>query len=196
MKHIHHIIPKHMGGTDDPSNLVELTIEEHAEAHRLLYEQHGHWQDKVAWQGLLGLIPNQLILQEMYAARKGKGNHMYGKPCYYKMTDEQKQQWKDNISKALKGRKQTKEWVEKRIPWKGNGAKNPRFGKEPWNKGKKGLQKQDISQLLKKSKPLIFANNVYISLNEAEKLTGISSYKISKNCNFITPEEYLKATSK
>ena len=36
--HKHHIIPKHMGGTDDPSNLIELTIEEHAEAHRKLFE--------------------------------------------------------------------------------------------------------------------------------------------------------------
>ena len=26
MKHKHHIIPKHKGGTDDPSNLVELTV--------------------------------------------------------------------------------------------------------------------------------------------------------------------------
>ena len=34
--HIHHIIPKHLGGTDDPSNLIKLTIEEHAEAHRIL----------------------------------------------------------------------------------------------------------------------------------------------------------------
>lgn len=31
MKHKHHIIPKHMGGT----------IEEHAEAHRQLYEKYG-----------------------------------------------------------------------------------------------------------------------------------------------------------
>jgi hypothetical protein len=28
--HKHHIIPKHAGGTNDPSNLIELTIEEHA----------------------------------------------------------------------------------------------------------------------------------------------------------------------
>ena len=40
MKHTHHIIPKHVGGTDDPSNLIEHSIEEHAEAHRLLYKQH------------------------------------------------------------------------------------------------------------------------------------------------------------
>lgn len=58
MLHKHHIIPKHLGGTDDPSNLVELTVEEHAEAHRLLYEQHGRWQDYVAWQGLAQLDAN------------------------------------------------------------------------------------------------------------------------------------------
>lgn len=45
-----------MGGTDEPSNIVELSIEEHAEAHRLLYEKHGYWQDMLAWKGLLGLI--------------------------------------------------------------------------------------------------------------------------------------------
>jgi len=55
MKHKHHIIPRHMGGTDDPANLVELTPIEHAEAHKVLYEQHGRWQDYVAWQGLVKL---------------------------------------------------------------------------------------------------------------------------------------------
>ena len=45
-----------MGGSDDPSNIVELTIEEHASAHKILYEQHGHWQDMIAWKGLLGLL--------------------------------------------------------------------------------------------------------------------------------------------
>lgn len=42
--HKHHVIPKHMGGTDHPSNLVTLTVEEHAEAHRILWEKYGHWQ--------------------------------------------------------------------------------------------------------------------------------------------------------
>ena len=56
MRHKHHITPKHMGGTDGPSNLVTLTIEEHAEAHRILFEHHGHWQDEVAWKTLSGQI--------------------------------------------------------------------------------------------------------------------------------------------
>ena len=41
-----------MGGTDDPSNLVLLTVEEHASAHKLLYEQYGREQDRIAWMAL------------------------------------------------------------------------------------------------------------------------------------------------
>ena len=63
--HKHHIVPRHMGGTDDPSNLVELTIEEHAEAHRKLFEEHGRWQDEVAWKGLSGMICREDIIKEI-----------------------------------------------------------------------------------------------------------------------------------
>ena len=56
IKHKHHIIPKHAGGTDDITNIVELSIEEHAEAHKKLYDEHGRWQDLVAWQTLSGQI--------------------------------------------------------------------------------------------------------------------------------------------
>lgn len=65
MKHKHHIIPKHMGGTDDSDNLVELTIEDHAEAHRLLYEKYGKWQDRLAWKALSGQIGKEEIIKEL-----------------------------------------------------------------------------------------------------------------------------------
>jgi len=54
--HWHHILPRHAGGSNSPSNLVQLTVAEHAEAHRILYEMHGRWQDKVAWRFLSGQI--------------------------------------------------------------------------------------------------------------------------------------------
>lgn len=54
MKHKHHIIPKHMGGSDDPSNLIELTVEEHSQAHLRLYEQHGKKEDLCAYYMLSG----------------------------------------------------------------------------------------------------------------------------------------------
>ena len=54
--HVHHIIPKHSGGSDDPNNLVKLTIEEHANAHKLLWENAGNKLDYIAWQALSGQI--------------------------------------------------------------------------------------------------------------------------------------------
>lgn len=73
MKHLHHILPKYLGGTDDPQNLIELTVEEHAEAHRLLYEEHGNWQDYCAWQALSGRIGKEEILRmKQGMANKGR----------------------------------------------------------------------------------------------------------------------------
>jgi len=78
VKHIHHKVPKYLGGTDDPENLIELTVEEHAEAHRILYEQHGRWEDRLAWLGLSGLISKEQRVKEMLseAGKRGaaKGN--------------------------------------------------------------------------------------------------------------------------
>ena len=36
----HHIIPRCLGGTDDPLNLVDLTPEEHYVAHQLLVKMY------------------------------------------------------------------------------------------------------------------------------------------------------------
>lgn len=63
--HLHHIVPKHMGGTDESSNLVKLTVEEHAEAHRVLWETHGKPQDYWAWQGLSGLADKAEIVRNI-----------------------------------------------------------------------------------------------------------------------------------
>jgi hypothetical protein len=54
LMHNHHIVPKHAGGTNDPSNLMRVTIPEHAEAHRVLWETTGSIKDKMAWLMLSG----------------------------------------------------------------------------------------------------------------------------------------------
>ena len=84
MLHKHHIIPRHAGGTDDPSNIVELSPAEHAEAHRLLYEQYGRWQDYVAWQGLAKLATKEehvkLLLSEAGKKGSAKSNRRWTDP--------------------------------------------------------------------------------------------------------------------
>ena len=60
--HTHHIVPKHAGGTDDPSNLVRVTVEEHAELHFARYLQHGAMGDWLAYHALSGQIENQELL--------------------------------------------------------------------------------------------------------------------------------------
>jgi hypothetical protein len=54
LKHRHHIIPRHMGGTDDDRNIIEVTVEEHAELHRRLYMAFELLEDKLAWKMLEG----------------------------------------------------------------------------------------------------------------------------------------------
>lgn len=80
--HSHHIIPQHAGGSNDPDNLVELTVAEHAEAHKILYEQYGRLEDKLAWKGLAGLISTADIVHTLQSeGMRGDKNPMYGKPA-------------------------------------------------------------------------------------------------------------------
>ena len=103
MKHIHHIIPKHMGGTDDPSNLINLSIEEHAKAHKVLWEQNGKWEDYYAWQGLAGIIPKQELIREIQrVANTGKF-----------MSPETR----EKIRQANLGKKHKPETIEKNRKW-------------------------------------------------------------------------------
>jgi hypothetical protein len=126
IKHKHHIIPRHAGGSDDPSNLIELTIEQHAEAHRILYEECGRNEDKWAWLGLSGQIGKDEILRQIAMSQKGKKKpeghgekvsafrktFKYSEESKKKMSDAKKgkiltAEHKDRISNGLIGKKNT-----------------------------------------------------------------------------------------
>ena len=135
IKHKHHIIPKHAGGSDEPENLIELTIAEHAEAHRLLYEEHGRWQDKIAWEMLSGQIgKEQAVLEAKGAANRGRKRTPEQceriKEAARKRVERQRldgtfDRAKIKQSKAMTGKKKSKEaidaWRESRMnngkPW-------------------------------------------------------------------------------
>lgn len=101
--HKHHIIPRHVGGSNDATNIVELTIEEHAEAHRLLYEQYNRQEDYLAWKGLTGLIGKDEMINakcSLNSSRPGSLNPFYGK----KHSEETKRK----ISEKRKGHSDNK----------------------------------------------------------------------------------------
>jgi hypothetical protein len=86
-----------MGGTDDSSNLLKLTVEEHAEAHKILYEKYGHWQDYSAWKGLSKQMTHLETIR--YVQRMS----MLGKKAWNKgipNTNQQKQKISEKLSKT------------------------------------------------------------------------------------------------
>lgn len=148
IKHRHHIIPRHVGGTDDPSNLVELTVEEHAREHYILWNQHGRWQDKVAWQALSGMVDKTEVIHRVLSESNKRS---WKDPTYRKIRSEiiskrNKKLWTDPVyrktqienllkmqstgilaaqtKKARQKRKDTLKAIEHN-----KGSKNPMFGK-------------------------------------------------------------------
>jgi hypothetical protein len=137
-----------MGGTDDLSNLIELTVEEHAEAHRKLWEQYGNIKDYCAWKGLEGTIGKEEIVrllmdptgrvhteetkQKMSEAHKGKPKHTEEskeKLRQFRTGMKLSEEHKSKISKGLEGNtnmvgRKLSEDTKKKISEAGKGNKN------------------------------------------------------------------------
>jgi hypothetical protein len=140
MKHLHHIIPKHAGGTDEPSNLIELTVEEHAREHYLLWNQYGRWQDKVAWKGLYEMIDKQDVIanirNEMWQSSSHREMFSHIMKQVWKREDyRQRQLQMSNVSQPIatlastspesrQKRKKTLQEINHQ-----QGSKNSQFGK-------------------------------------------------------------------
>ena len=100
MKHLHHIKPKHRGGTDD-DGVVEVSITCHAMFHWCEWKLHGHKEDYIAWKFLSGSHPggwNEGHDRPEHSKRmSGEGNPMFGvrgkdHPSYgHTQTQEQKE---------------------------------------------------------------------------------------------------------
>jgi hypothetical protein len=158
MKHKHHIVPRHMGGSDDSSNLVELTVEEHAEAHKKLWEQYGNIKDYCAWKGLEGTIGKEEIIRllmdptgrvhteetknKISQSHKGKQKHTEEskeKLRQFRTGMKLSEEHKAKISKGLEGNtimvgRKLSEDAKKKISEAGmgnkNASKNPNVSEE------------------------------------------------------------------
>jgi hypothetical protein len=74
MKHNHHLIPKHLGGTNNPSNIVEgVSVIRHAMFHFANWQLWGSEGDLIAYRALSGSIGKEEIIEMVlsFAGKKG-----------------------------------------------------------------------------------------------------------------------------
>lgn len=156
--HKHHIIPRHMGGSDDPDNLVEVTVERHALLHKQLWEDLGYEEDYIAWRCLSGQISSQEAIREAVklSAKKRKGVKRGPLP----------EKTKQNISASKKGRKinypknrKSRSAEDKKIVSdKMTGSKNHFYGKKHTEETRKKISEVvKKKNLLKTKNPAIMA---------------------------------------
>jgi hypothetical protein len=95
-----------MGGTDDPSNLIELSVEEHAEAHKKLYEEHGNELDKIAYEALSGMIGQEEVIKKVLSeSGKRGGSKGKGKTAWNKGKNMWSEEDRERMSRERTGRK-------------------------------------------------------------------------------------------
>lgn len=123
----HHIVPKCLGGSNDCTNIVELTPEEHYVCHQLLVKIYPASQELLcaamfmAGESKLNSRPTNKMYgwlkKRLSEARSGSGNPMYGKKHTPESIEkireagrkECKQSTKDKISASNSGKVRTDE---------------------------------------------------------------------------------------
>jgi hypothetical protein len=141
----HHIIPRCLGGIDNPDNLVLLTAKEHFIVHKLLVKIHPESKGlRLAIHRMIhGIQNNHLILTARdYKLSKellsGEFSPMFGK----KQSNETKKKIGKANSISLLGNKLSKETKEK-IGLGNKGKKRSKKAKENYSKCKKGILKSE-----------------------------------------------------
>ena len=171
MKHWHHIVPKHAGGSNDQSNLVQLSVEEHADAHKKLWEQHGRWQDKIAWQTLSGQISIQEAREEMMKYN----NPMHNPDVVIKMS---------GINHWSKRDGNIHNWITD------NPMHNPDVvikmsGINHWSKKPGKIHNAKVNHPKGSSKKIMVYDKIYNSIKEAADELNMWPKKIKKIGKFI-----------
>jgi hypothetical protein len=133
--HYHHIVPKHAGGTDDPSNLIKVTVEEHAELHFARYLEYGQMGDWLAAFSLSGQISHAEATAEArrdWIARNPDHHAKAGRVGGKAPASPKAKESAARLARELGKR-----------PWWNNGSKNTRSwtcpGKE-WVEGRIGFR--------------------------------------------------------
>lgn len=153
---IHHVIPKCCGGTNDPSNLVKLTLQEHFIAHRELAAANPEIEGlQIAWEKMscfrrFGTV--EVSPEEFAEARKAGA---------------------EARSKIFKGRKMP--WVgeaNKKRVWSEESLKKIGDSQRGVPKSKEANLKNSMSQPNRKPVRCIDDGRIFVSLSKCDKFYG------------------------
>lgn len=119
----HHIIPRHdwkrrfgnLKGLNASDNKIELTLEQHIQAHELLFEIDGHVEDLWAVRFLSGRMGKEEVIKEICRQNQKKSVDYWKTHQRRKWTKEEKEARSDLYSDGkhpMLGRKQSEKAVK------------------------------------------------------------------------------------
>jgi HNH endonuclease/NUMOD3 motif len=159
---VHHIRPKSYGGSNDSNNLILLSFKNHLHAHYILWKLETEYSK-----------PGPMT--KAFAIMMGKYNdEKYSKEYHGEIYEQLRLDFSLAQSLTLKGRKQSKEHIEKRIV---RGENHPFFGREYTKEEKENLR-------IKSSKPKSESTKERMRLAQQKRSKEISEQvKGSNNPN-------------
>lgn len=137
--HRHHVVPKHLGGTDAPSNLVMLHPYDHAIAHFVRWKMYGTDGDAWAFNRLKGWLDDgAFTVKGMRHSKKTK--KIIGQHSAVRIRQPHTEETRSKISAAKIGKKSNRRGSRhsaKSI----QEMRESHIGQKSWNKGSVGVMK-------------------------------------------------------
>ena len=108
--HVHHIEPVHNGGADTEENKVLLTVEQHTQAHYMLYKLYERREDFEAYHGLKGHLGKEELTY--MGALRGLEKQKYLRENDFEWAEQNRK----NLSRASTEKWKNSEYREKQLP--------------------------------------------------------------------------------
>lgn len=172
----HHVVPKHEGGTDDPYNLIKLSLRDHRMAHKIRYDVYENKYDLSAYNFMMGQTKEAKRLICSANGSKSRGR---------KLTKEHKEKLsRPGSLNNFYGKTHSKESKEK-IRQKATGRKWKKEAKEKLSKTLKN------NPSITGSRRCVIKGSIYKSCTEAANSLGLKKSTLSYRLNSKNYQDYV-----
>lgn len=193
--HIHHIIPKYMGGSNDESNLIKLSYEDHYISHIILaecFEPGSYHYNRNIWSALKlsGWKNDSDLSEKLSFARKGKTyEELFGEEVAKKAKEKLSTHWRDYWNQP-ENKERKKIFMTEYNPMKNlefsdiHIKKMSDARKKWWNE----ISDEDLSMLKEKRSMISKKWWSNLSINDKQKLSERTSISMKNWWNSVSDE--------